>query len=82
LGRLFVADPDRGRNADQALRLTNDTGVRGAALRTRCCGKSAPPPASNGGLDWTGKIIKDMRMTAMPRIGARWSCVDWGVPEQ
>jgi hypothetical protein len=28
------------------------------------------------GLDGNGKISKDMRMTAMPRIDARWSCVD------
>jgi hypothetical protein len=82
LGRLFVANPDRDHRADQALCLTNDDGVHGAARTTMCCGKSAPPPASNRGLDWTGKISKDMRMTAMPRIGARWSCVDWGLAEQ
>ena len=39
-------------------------------------------PGPHRGLDWTGKISKDMRMTAMPRIGARWSCVDWGLAEQ
>ena len=30
------------------------------------------------GLDGTGKISKDMAMTAMPRIDARRSCVNQG----
>jgi hypothetical protein len=30
------------------------------------------------GLDETRKISKDMRMTAMPRIGARWSLLTRG----
>jgi hypothetical protein len=36
-------------------------------------------PARPRGLDGTGKISKDMAMTATPRIDARWSCVDQGL---
>jgi hypothetical protein len=36
---------------------------------------SAEARKATRGLDGNGKISKDMRMTAMPRIDARWSCV-------
>ena len=39
---------------------------------------SASAPEATRGLDGAGKISKDMAMTAMPRIGARRSCVDEG----
>jgi hypothetical protein len=41
--------------------------------------RSATTPRGDGGLDGTEKMSKDMAMTAMPRIGARWGCVNWGL---
>ena len=62
-------------------------GARGVALydwselspRSSAAKTFAAAPRGHRGLDGTGKISKDMAMTAMPRIDARWSCVNQGL---
>ena len=53
------------------------------ASSSKFCGGGAAASAREAtrGLDGTGKISKDMAMTAMPRIDARRSCADRGAEQ-